>query len=182
MVLPDLTIRHRLKQGRRQPPLLWVQGEVMQRRIGILLSTSLLVTAGCFHYVPTRLGETSPGMEVRVLVSPEQAGRLNQQIGTEGELIRGRLVDQLDEALLIETPVLGSRTRIYQRVRIPLGEVVGVEARKLGHLKTGLLIGAITGTASAVIATVFIQGTNRRENPPDGIDNRIMIPLFRLYR
>ncbi len=154
----------------------------MKGRIGILLSTSLLVTAGCYHYVPTRLGETSPGMEVRVLVSPEQAGRLNQEIGTETELIRGRLVDQLDEALLIETRVLGSRTRMYQRVRIPLGEVVGVEARKLSQLKTGLLIGALTAATSAVIAQVFSQGTNQQEPPPGGIDERIMIPLFWFYR
>ena len=91
-------------------------------------------------------------------------------------------MDQLDEALVIETRVLGSRTRMYQRVRIPLGEVVGVEARKLGYLKTGLLIGALTVTTSAVIAQVFSQGTNRQEPPSDGIDNRIMIPLFRFYR
>ena len=154
----------------------------MKRTIGILLSTSLLVTAGCFHYLPTRLEETSPGMEVRVQVSPDQAALLNQQLGTRGELIRGRLVDQFDEALLIETRVVGSRTRMYQRVRIPLGEVVGVEARKLGYLKTGLLIGALTVTTSAVIAQVFSQGTNRQEPPSDGIDNRIMIPLFRFYR
>ena len=136
----------------------------MKGRIGILLSTSLLVTAGCFHYVPTRLGETSPGMEVRLLVSPEQAGRLNQQIGTDGELIRGRLVDQLDGELLIETRVVGSRTRIYQRVRIPLGEVVGVEARKLHPLNTGLLIGVLSVTTSAVLANVFGQGTNQQED------------------
>ena len=154
----------------------------MQGRIGILLSTSLLVTAGCFHYVPTRLGETSPGMEVRLTVSPEQAGRLNQQIGTDGELIRGRLVDQLDGELLIETRVVGSRTRMYQRVRIPLGEVVGVEARKLHPLNTGLLIGVLSVTTSAVIAKVFSQGTNQREDPPGGIDERIMIPLFWFYR
>ncbi len=154
----------------------------MQGRIGILLSTSLLVTAGCFHYVPTRLGQTSPGMEVRVQVSPEQAGRLDQQIETEGGLIRGRLVDRLDGALLIETRVVGSRTRIYQRVRIPLGEVVGVEARKLHPVKTGFLIGVLSVTTSAVIAKVFSQGTNQREDPPGGIDERIMIPLFWFYR
>lgn len=154
----------------------------MKGKIGLLLTTSLLVTAGCYHYVPTRLGETSPGMEVRVQVSPEQAGRLNQELGTRGELIRGRLVDQFDEALLIETRVVGSQTRMYQRVRIPLGEVVGVEARKLGYLKTGFLIGALTATTSAMIAMVFSQGTNQQEPPPDGIDNRIMIPLFRFYR
>lgn len=154
----------------------------MKGKIGLLLTTSLLVTAGCYHYVPTRLAETSPGMEVRVQVSPEQAGLLNQQLGTRGELIRGRLVDQFDEALLIETRVVGSQTRMYQRVRIPLGEVVGVEARKLGYLKTGFLIGALTVTTSAVIAQVFSQGTNRQEPPSDGIDNRIMIPLFRFYR
>lgn len=154
----------------------------MKGKIGLLLTTSLLVTAGCYHYVPTRLGETSPGMEVRVQVSPEQAGRLNQELGTRGELIRGRLVDQFDEALLIETRVVGSQTRIYQRVRIPLGEVVGVEARKLRPLKTGLLIGVLTVTTSVVIAKVFSQGTNQQERPSDGIDNRIMIPLFRFYR
>lgn len=154
----------------------------MKGKIGLLLTTSLLVTAGCYHYVPTHLGETSPGMEVRVQVSPEQAGRLNQELGTRGELIRGRLVDQFDEALLIETRVLGSQTRIYQRVRIPLGEVVGVEARKLRPLKTGLLIGVLTVTTSVVIANVFSQGTSRQEPPSDGIDNRIMIPLFRFYR
>lgn len=154
----------------------------MKRKIGILLSASLLVTAGCFHYVPTRLGETSPGMEVRVQVSPEEAGRLNQELGTRGELIRGRLVDQFDEALLIETRVVGSQTRMYQRVRIPLGEVVGVEARKLGYLKTVFLIGALTATTSAMIAMVFSQGTNQQDDPSDGINNRIMIPLFRFYR
>ena len=154
----------------------------MQGRIGIVLSTSLLVTAGCFHYVPTSLGETSPGMEVRLLVSPEQAGRLDQQIGTEGELIRGRLVDQLDGALLVETRVLGSRPKMYQRVRIPLGEVVGVEARKLHPLNTGLFIGVLSVMTSAVIAKVFSQGTNQQDNPPDGIDERIMIPLFWFYR
>ncbi len=154
----------------------------MKRRIGILLITSLLVTAGCFHYLPTRLEETSPGMDVRVQVSPDQAALLNQQLGTRGELIRGRLVDQFDEALLIETRVLGSRTRMYQRVRIPLGEVVGVEARKLAPVKTGFLIGVLTVTTSAVIAMVFSQGTNRQDDPSDGIDNRIVIPLFRLYR
>ncbi len=154
----------------------------MKRRIGVLLSTSLLVTAGCFHYMPTRLGETSPGMDVRVQVSPDQAALLNQQLGTRGELIRGRLVDQFDEALLIETRVVGSRTRIYQRVRIPRGDVVGVEARKLAPVKTGFLIGVLTVTTSAVIAMVFSQGTNQQEPLPDGIDNRIVIPLFRLYR
>jgi hypothetical protein len=154
----------------------------MKGKIGILLSASLLVTAGCYHYAPTRLAETSPGMEVRVQVSPEQAGLLNQELGTKGELIRGRLVDQFDEALLIETRVVGSGTRMYQRVRIPLGEVVGVEARKLGHVKTVFLIGALTATTSAMIAMVFSQGTNQQEPPSNGIDNRIMIPLFRLYR
>ena len=154
----------------------------MKRRIGILLSMSLLVTAGCFHYLPTRLEETSPGMEVRLQVSPDQAGLLNQELGTRGELIRGRLVDQTDEALLIETRVVGSPTRMYQRVRIPLGEVVGVEARKLAPVKTGFLIGALTVTTSAVIGMVFSQGTNQQDDPSDGIDNRIVIPLFGFYR
>ena len=151
----------------------------MKWSTGILSSVSLLVTAGCFHYVPSRLSDTSVGEDVQIRVTPEQAGRLSEEYGTGGELIRGRLVDRPDGSLFLETPVPGSRTRLFQRVGIPLGEVVEVGTRELHPWKTGILVGGITFVAGAVIAEVFNLGQNVKDEPGGEID-QIVIPIFRL--
>jgi hypothetical protein len=153
----------------------------MQGRIGVLLTALLLVTAGCYHYVPTGL-EATTGTEVRVRVSPEQATRLNEQVGTDGDFIRGRLMDQPDEeSILIETLVPGSQPQVYQRVRIPLRDVEGVEARETNGLRTGLLVSGLTAATATIITVGVIAGTNRQEQPPDGIDQNIIRPAFRVY-
>ena len=148
-------------------------------RIGILSSVSLLVTTGCFHYAPSRLSDMGVGEDVQVRVTSEQADRLSKEYGTVGERIRGRLVDRPDGSLFLETFVPRSRTRIYQRVGIPVGEVVEVEARELHRLRTGFLVSGLTAVTAAVVAKVFTLGRNVQDERPDEI-NRMVIPIFRL--
>ncbi len=152
---------------------------MMKWRIGILSSVSLMLTAGCFQYVPGRLGDTSVGEDVQVRVTAEQAKRLSEEYGTGGEHIRGRLVDRPDGSLFLETRVPGSRTRLFQRVGIPLGEVVEVGTRELHRWRTGVLVGGLTAVTAAVVANVFTLGRNVQDERPDEID-RIVIPIFRL--
>ena len=152
----------------------------MKWRIGILSSVSLLVTAGCFHYVPSRLSDTSAGEDVQVRVTPEQAERLGEEYGTGGELVRGRRVDGPDGSLFLETPVPGSRMRLFQRVGIPLGEVVEVGTRELHRWRTGILVGGLTIVGGAVIAKVFDLGQTVQDDVPSGEIDQIVIPIFRL--
>lgn len=152
----------------------------MFRRICALLCLVTFPASGCHSYRLAEPGEAVAGTDVRIRVTPAEAGRLSEQALLRERAITGRLVNDADDGtLLLETRVPNTAERIYQRLDIPRTEVIELEVRETDGVKTTLLVGVLAvavGTAAAVAFTGGDKGGG--EDPPDPDNARI--PLLQI--
>ena len=137
---------------------------IVVRRWVLLL---LLSSPGCYSYRATTLAELSPGDEVRVRISPEEAERLAEALVSDDRLVVADVLEQNASTLLVEThaaPVIAPGSRpLRQRVSIPVQEIREVEMRELDRVKTGLVGGVI----AAATAWLLIEGLQGGSGQPD---------------
>lgn len=151
----------------------------MPRRVIALACLFTFALSGCYSYRFADQSEVVAGTDVRIRLTPEQAGRLMETVRVEARSVEGTVTEGSgDNGLMIEAPVVNTSPRIYQRVNIPQDEIVDVEVREFNTGKT-VLLGAIVAAAVATITfTAIASDKNTSEdNRPPPID-QIRIPLF----
>jgi hypothetical protein len=151
----------------------------MPRRIIALVCLCTFALSGCYSYRFADQGEAVAGTDVRLRITPEEAGRLMETVRVEARTIEGSVTEGSgDNGLMIETPVLNSSPRVYQRLHIPQQEIVDVEVKEFNTGKT-VLLGAVIAAGVAAIGFTAIASdkNNSEDNRPPPID-QIRIPLF----
>lgn len=152
----------------------------MFRRIVATLSLVVFTVSGCHSYRLAEPGEVVPGTEVRIRVTPEEAGRLSEQALLRERAITGKLVEGADNGgYLLQVRVPNTSERIYQRLAIPEDEVLEMEIQEVDALKTGLMVGAIAVAVGFAAAAAFTGGDKGTAEEPPGPDNA-RIPLVQL--
>ena len=129
-----------------------------------------LVLTGCYSYHEVPLSSIPSGSEVRVQLTPEEAGRLAstggvtfsfQSSGTlEGHVLE---VDDVSMVLSAPLPAPGGSARqglptLEQRVRLQFHEVLRTELRELDRRRTYLAVGA-AGLISAALLIHQLSGS-----------------------
>ncbi|MSR07882.1 MAG: hypothetical protein EXR93_12595 [Gemmatimonadetes bacterium] len=161
----------------------------MRKRIFVGLI--LLVTTGCYSYVPAELGVVPVGEGVRVYLSRAGVAKLSELTGDEipgsgGDqpLVQGTLVRRTDSEFSILVPVASRQvgflqTNLGQQVTFPVADAVQVQLRKISPVKTGLaLIGSTAGIAYLIVS--IVQGARQPSNPspdPGPVDLRAPLVL-----
>lgn len=152
----------------------------MFRRIVAALSLVVFALSGCHSYRLAEPGEAVPGTEVRIRVTPEEAGRLSEQVFLRERAITGELVEGTEDGrYVLQARVPNTTERMYQRLDIPREEVLEVEVQELDGLKTGLVVGAIAVAVGLAAAAAFTGGDKGGGGDPMEPDNA-RIPLVQL--
>jgi hypothetical protein len=155
------------------------------RAKGFIVVGALALTAGCYKYVPSSVGEVSPGTPVRVRLTAVEAGRLVDQRLTDARLLTGTLVEGDGENLLVDTSIghndaeRGMRS-VVQRLAVPTHEVLEIEQRQLDKGRTGLVVGAGTVALGVVIALQSRGGSGRSDTPGGGTQEARRVPILSL--
>lgn len=142
-----------------------------------IAGVAVVMTTGCYRYVPAPIEATPPGTGVELFVTRDGA----QQAEEAGALragdprVRGTFVGVEGDDLLVRVPVAQRQdgftvNRIDQSLRFPIGEIVSFQRRELNGLSTGVAIGAATAVAAGVIVLILdpLRGsTADPEQEPD---------------
>lgn len=138
----------------------------------ILTISLLFVASGCYSYQATSLESLSPGEDVRLRLSQDEAARLQDLPLSQGRLLNAMVLDATGSELLFETTVgvndaqRGTRA-LTQRVSVAFREIVEVEQRSLDRLRTGTLAGGAAALVGIVLYAQF-RGSSGSDGPPDG--------------
>ena len=149
-----------------------------------------LCLSGCFSYVPTALETTPVGEEVRILVTRQGGFELSAvtNIDASVPLVRGRLVGREGPEILLSIPAAQRRdgfhtVQLNQTIRVPVGEIVGVERRKFDGLNTVVLAGGGVAVALGIIAVIMDAfgntGPDGSPEPPEFRGSFFSIPIGR---
>lgn len=148
----------------------------------------VLCLPGCFSYVPAALETVQPGEEVRLLVTRQGGFRLSEftSIDPSNPLVGGQLVAWEEDEVLLSVPVAQRREgfhtiQLNQVLRVPVGEIVGVELRAFDGVETGLLaVGAVV-VALGVLGTIMEAfggvGPENSGDPPEFGGSFFSIPI-----
>lgn len=151
----------------------------MPRRIIALLCLFTFALSGCYSYRFADQGEAVAGTDVRLRLTPEEAGRLMETVRIEARSVEGTVTEGSgDNGLMIEAPVINTSPRIYQRVHIPQREIVDVEVREFSTGKTVLLAAALAAAVGAITFTAIASDKNESEDNRPPPTDQILIPLF----
>jgi len=151
------------------------------KRMGV--SVVLLVLGGCYTYQPIRPADAIQDTHVRATVSPSQAAQLVPVLRNVTPQVVGRVAGLEGQSLLLDVPLIGqtpgvSRAPVYNRISLPLSDVVSLEARSLSRWRTSVTVGA--AVAAVVAGWVIISGETKVDDKgKTGTDNgiRIRIPI-----
>ncbi|MBI4539215.1 MAG: hypothetical protein HY704_06890 [Gemmatimonadetes bacterium] len=151
----------------------------MARSLWLALS---ILLAGCYRYVPARMGGVPPGTAVRVHLTEEGARRLEELTGRERRQVSGELLGW-GEQVLISAAVPAADGMVdrglRQRIIVARDEVVAVEVRELDRVRTVVLVAGVAAGATAAIVGAFTGGGGEgsRPEPPDGPGEGIRVPV-----
>ena len=141
---------------------------------GLALRLSILVLSlGCFRYVPAALETVPVGSRLRALISTEAQLRLRDSMGLDARELRGTLVEQGDGHLLLQvrtgsgSPELGGQP-LEQRIVVSPGDLLRVDVRRLSPFRTGLTLAVFVGAATVVVYEAFVKGNPGTPEPPPG--------------
>jgi hypothetical protein len=143
---------------------------------------SIIVSAGCYHYLPVEPGDVPPGSTVRVRVTDAQTRRFENVVPVDGRLIQGKIIEQDPAVLLLEVPILtdlrGNRVEtVSQRIDLPRSDVLDMEIRSLDRGKTALVFG-VGGVAAVALVTRTLVGAFNSDNPTPPPGSEIVVPFF----
>jgi hypothetical protein len=156
----------------------------MTRSVALFL---VLLSAGCYRYVPARTGAVSAGTEVRVHVTPEASARVGPVLGSELQQVDGQLERWSDEVVVsVRVPSgEGSVDRaLRNRLVFSPAEVVAIEVRERDRARTTILaVGlAAVGVGAVVAAITGVFGGSQNTDPPLEEDSRVPMLRVPLHR
>lgn len=143
-------------------------------RLSLLLVLPL--TAGCYKYVPSSVGEVEPGESVRARLTPDAARLFEDALFPDARgarLLEGEILAKSDTSLLMLVPSVqrtqGIRMQTFgQRAEIPISGVTEVELRQIDGLATGLLVGGGVLAAGIGVALGLSGNEGETDRPRDG--------------
>jgi len=155
-----------------------------RRALAAVLSAAVL--AGCYTYVPVEPAAVPPGSDVRIRADRSFPAEGSSIQPNGGGVIRGRLVESFSpDTLLFSVALMPEATDVASRglrsvLAIPTSAVTGVEMRRLSRGRTGLVVGASTVLAAALLDAAFDIRPGREGSDDGGGIDEAVIPLLRI--
>jgi hypothetical protein len=154
----------------------------------VLAALTLLVTTGCYSYVPAEFETVPIGQGVRVFLSRDGVTRLRELGGdqipgasSDQPVVQGTLVRRSAADFSILIPVTSRQVgflqnELGQQVTLPVADAVQVQRREVSQVKTGLALAGSTAAIAFVIVSI-IKGARQPVDNPQEQPVDIRIPL-----
>jgi hypothetical protein len=154
----------------------------------LLPAVVLLVTTGCYSYVPAEFETVPIGEGVRVYLTREGVTRLREIGGdqipgasSEQPVVSGTLVRRSPADFSILIPVTARQVgflqnELGQQVTLPVADAVQVQLRKVSQVKTGAALVGSTAAIAFVIVSI-IKGARQPSDNPQPLPEDLRIPF-----
>ncbi|MGQ0643571.1 MAG: hypothetical protein ACT4P6_22720 [Gemmatimonadaceae bacterium] len=123
-----------------------------------MIPVALLLSVGCYNYVPISAAAPPLGSEFRAQLTEEGSARLTPLLGAQVALVEGRVSGTNDSAYVVSISATTNRAQQQtfwtgESITLPRSTVQAIEARKLDRRKTWLIAaaGVIGGLVTAQI-------------------------------
>jgi len=139
----------------------------------LLIVVGLLLSGGCYRYVPTEMVAVPPGAEVRALLTGDGIEAMRAHFGPEVNSVKGPLVSWDEEGMGLLTELSVSRpgfppTTLTETIRLLPHHLAGVELRELDGKRTLGFTAAVLGSmAGAILAGRAWGGSSEDPNGGD---------------
>lgn len=149
--------------------------------------SAMMLSTGCFGYVPATLDSVPVGAHVRAMLSTEGQIILRDRIGIDAQVLQGELLENGRDTVLLAvrsstiSDEFGGQRPLFQRIDIPTSHILRVDLRRVDPVRTGALVGATAGGAVLVIIQAFGDRNPGQIDPNGGgPDERISSWISRL--
>src|SRR5688500_18943978 len=162
----------------------------MSRRKTLVVAL-LILTTGCYSYVPAEFTAVPLGEGVRVYLSREGQARLRAAgedqipgLADEEPVVDGVLVRREASEFSLRIPVAQRQTgfiqsTLDQQVTLPTTEVVQVRQRVVSRTKSALAVVGSTAAVGALLVTI-IKGARRPVDDEQPLPDEMRVPLLRI--
>ncbi len=136
--------------------------------------TAIMLSTGCFGYVPATLDTAPVGAHIRAMLSTEGQIILRDRVGIDGQLLQGELLENGRDTVLLAvrsstiTDEFGGQRPLFQRIDIPTSHILRVDLRRTDPVRTGALVGAGAGAATLIILQAFGERNPGQLEPGGG--------------
>lgn len=160
------------------------------KRISVswLVLGSLVITTGCYKYVPVELDSVPLGTSVKAHLNSEGRMSLEERALMDTETIRGTLVQRDNGQVYFSvrsssgSSQLGSDLNLRQTIDVPTRHIISVEERQLDKLMTGIAVGGIAAASITVVYLALRGEPSSKTIFPPGPEERVSggVTLLRL--
>lgn len=133
--------------------------------------SAMMLSTGCFGYVPATLDSVPVGAHVRAMLSTEGQIILRDRIGIDAQVLQGELLENGGDTVLLAvrsstiTDEFGGQRPLFQRIDIPTSHILRVDLRRTDPVRTGALVAVGAGAAALLISQAF---GDSNPGQPDG--------------
>jgi hypothetical protein len=155
----------------------------MKRSLEVLGLVALFSGAACYSYRTIPIDDVRPELQVRLRVGPDAGTRIAEIVGYQTQDVEGKVVNVERGTMLLDVPGQttvqgGAVERLYQRLDVPVSQVVEVEQRRLSRVKTfGFIAAAAVGAGGLAAWAFSALGSGSGEGTKGGTDHRLAGPL-----
>ena len=142
--------------------------------------STILLSTGCFGYVPATLDSVPVGAHVRAMLSTEGQIILRDRVGIDTQVLQGELLEHGGDVVLLAvrsgtiSDEFGGQRPLFQRIDIPTSHILRVDLRRVDPVRTGALVGVGVGAAVLIIRQAFgKRNPGQVDNSGGGPDERI---------
>ena len=158
---------------------------LMKRPVRILGLLALHPAVACYSYHTIPVDDVRPDVEVRLRVTPAAAPRVSAVMGFPTEAVEGTVVQLQDSVVLLQVPAPmpadgTAGPQLYQRLDVPVAQVLQVQRRRLNPVKTYGLIALGLAAGGILAARAFGAIGAGSGTGKGGINNRLVVPLGHL--
>ena len=138
-----------------------------------------VLSAGCYTFAPTELGNAPLGTEVRALLSEPARQRLWSVVPLDRQYLDGKVIASAGDTLLLEVtiqPAGGMPGTFLQRIPVARQEILFLQTKQLNRRKTTMFGGVIAAAAVAVAVRILSGEAGGGAWPPvdSGISELVM--------
>ena len=141
----------------------------MRARLAVVFG---LLLAGCHSYVPLTTATPLPGTYVAATLTESGSAQVSGQLGPDAGVVRGRLLDDRQEAMTLSVQSVGLRRGDElawrgETVTLPYGSIARVDLRRFAKGRSLLLL-VVGATAFVALTSTFdlnVRGTGGVTSP-----------------
>ena len=148
-----------------------------------LLGVGLVLTAGCYAFVPIQSAAVTPGTRVRITMDREETLRQADALGQLQSVVTGVTTDGTNATSVsfiyrLPSPTPAQPNRFNGLMSVPWSSVVQIEEQRFSAGRT-LGLAALGAVVTVAVLAATEGGTSQECDTPGPDVDAALIPIFR---